>query len=303
MVDMFQQEYPEIVVEFSAGAGRNFAPRIKQERELGKKLWDLRCGGAETALEAKRNGFLAPIRPLLLPEIADGSKWTGGIDGMFSDKEKKYVLGYILYIEPSAHVNRDFVKESDLKSSEQLLDPKFRGKIVILTPTGGVSQKALAHMAFMYGKNFIRDILSKQDVIVTDDSRQLAEWLVRGRYPIAIGTDTTYLIPFQKQGLGKNVVGLEDKIIRLTTGSGTISLLEGAPHPNAAKLYINWLLSQKTQTMLAKNTEHNSSRTDVPPVETAVDPTKLSKYRICSLEENSEFENSLTPIIKESLKQ
>ena len=69
-------------------------------------------------------------------------------------------------------------------------------------------------MAFMYGENFIRELLSKQDVIVTDDNRQQVEWVVRGKYPIAIGFSRTLLIPFEKQGLGKNVVGLEDKIIR-----------------------------------------------------------------------------------------
>ena len=79
LVDLFQQEYPEITVEFSAVSGRTFGARIRQEREIGKKLWDLRCGGADTVIEAKRNGYLAPIRPLLLPEIADDGKWIGGL--------------------------------------------------------------------------------------------------------------------------------------------------------------------------------------------------------------------------------
>ena len=253
--------------------------------------------------EAKRDGFLAPIRPLLLPENADDSKWIGGIDGSFQDRDKKYIFGYSLYIEPSAYVNRDFIKESDLKSSAQLVDPKFRGKIVILTPTGGVSQQALGHMAFMYGKNFVRDLLSKQEVTVTDDNRQLVEWVVRGKYPISIGFMRALLITFEKQGLGKNVVKLEDKITRLTTGFGTLSLLEGAPHPNAAKVYINWLLSQKTQNMLTQNIKHNSARIDVPPVEAVIDPTKFSQYRISSVEEHSEFDGSVLPLIKEALKK
>ena len=303
LVDMFQQEYPEITVEFSAVSGRTFGARIRQERGIGKKLWDLRCGGAETVIEAKRNGYLAPIRPLLLPEIADESKWIGGIDGMFGDRERKYVLGYLLYIQPSAYVNRDIIKESELKYTTQLTDPKFKGKIVILTPTAGSSQNSLGHMAFVYGVNFIRDLLSKQDMVITDDNRQQVEWVVRGKYPIAIGFSKTLLIPFEKQGLGKNIVETEDKIIRLTTGSGTISLLEGAPHPNAAAVYINWLLSRKTQIALSKNVQHNSSRIDVPPFETAIDPSKLSRYRNASTEENNEFENSLVPVIKEALKK
>ena len=304
LVDMFQQEYPEIAVEFSAGPSRNFWTRIQQERALGKKLWDLRSGGPDTgAMDAKKRGFLAPIRPLLMPDIADDSKWIGGIDGVFVDREKKYFFGYILYIQPSAYVNRDFIKESDLKSSAQLLDSKFKSKIVITTPTGGSSQNSLCHIAFMYGANFIRDLLSKQEMIITDDNRQQVEWVVRGKYPIAIGFSKTLLIPFEKQGLGRNIVATEDKVIRLTTGSGTLSLLEGAPHPNATKVYINWLLSQKTQIMLSRNIEHNSSRTDVPPVETAVDPGQLSKYRFGNTEENTEIDDSVLPVIREALKK
>ena len=202
-VDMFQQEYPEITVEFSTGVGRNFFPRIQQERALGKKIWDLRASGGidPSAIEAKKNGVIAPIRPLLLPEIADDSKWIGGIDGIFYDREKKYLLGYILHLTPSAYVNLDFIKESDLRSSAQLLDPKFRGKIVILTPTGGSTYQSLCHMAFMYGGNFIRELLSRQDVIVTDDKRQQTEWLVRGKYPISIGLSSELLSGIYQQHL------------------------------------------------------------------------------------------------------
>jgi len=263
-------------------------------------------GGIETqGIEFKKNGDLTPIRPLLLPEIADDSKWIGGLDGIFSDREKKYILGYLLYIQTSIHVNRDFIKEVDLKSSAQLLDPKFRGKIVILTPTGGSTQQTLGHLAFMYGENFIRDLLSKQDVTVTDDNRQQVEWVVRGKYPIAIGFSRTLLIPFEKQGLGKNIVDPEDKVIRLATGSGTISLLEGAPHPNASTVYINWLLSQKTQAKLSKAVELNSRRLDVAVADkdSAVDPAKLSRYRNNATEENSDIDNKLLPLIRAALKR
>ena len=93
-VDLFQKEYPAIAVEFDGGAGRNFWPRVKQERSFGKKLWDLRSGGSDIqSIEARRDGALAPVRPLLLPEIADDSKWIGGLEGIFLDREKKYVPG------------------------------------------------------------------------------------------------------------------------------------------------------------------------------------------------------------------
>lgn len=56
----------------------------------------------------------------------------------------------------------------------------------------------------------------------------------------------------------------------LTTGGGSISLIKGAPHPNAAKVFINWFLSRKGQIALQKhkdlygNIPPNSRRIDIP---------------------------------------
>jgi len=305
LVDLFIQEYPEITVEYTGMNARDFWPRVRQERELGKKLWDLRAGGADLdAYGAKREGYLEPIRPLLLPEIADESRWIGGLNLLFYDKEKKFIPCYTIYIQRTTAVNRDFINETELKSSGQLLDPKFRGRIVIQTPTGGASFQALGNLAFMYGQNFICDLLSRQNVVVTNDNRQQAEWMVRGKYPITLGFNETQLIPFHRQGLGRNITKLEDKVTPVAKGFGGISLLKDAPHPNAARVYINWLLSQKTQLKVTKNVMLNSLRTDVPPVDkgTAVDPAHLGDYRIYSTEENMEHDSHLLPLIRESMK-
>lgn len=305
LVDMFMQEYPEIKIEYLGMNGRDFSPRIRREREMGQNLWDLLSGGTSTALEVKKAGFTVPIRPLLLPEIADDSKWIGGVKSLFSDRENRFIPTYTMFVQKTSSVNRDFVKESEIKLSSQLLDPKFKGKIVMQTPTAGASFSALCNMGFMYGEQFIRDLLSKQNIVITDDKRQQAEWVVRGKYPLAIGFNETQLVPFIKQGLGKNVTPLEDKIIPLATSLGSISLLKDAPHPNAARVYINWLLSRSTQARLCKNVDLNSRRIDVPVVnrETAVDTAHLNNYFDYSTEENLDNRMRFQPVIKESLKR
>ena len=305
LVDMFQQDYPEIKVDYTGMNGRNIQPRVRQERELGQKLWDLFAGGTTTAFEMKNDGFLDPLLPQLLPENADDTKWVGGVDGLFYDRENKYNACYSMYVQPTVSVNRDFIKESELKSSGQLLDQKFKGKIVMQNPVSGATFSALGNLAFMYGEKFVRDLLSRQSVAVTDDKRQQAEWVVRGKHPIAIGFNETQLVVFQKQGLGKNVTTLEDKVTPVATGLGCISLFKDVPHPNAAKVYINWLLSRNTQAKVAKNVLLNSRRTDVPVVDkgTAVDPARLSIYRRYSTEENTAITGRLLPAIKEALQK
>ncbi len=306
LVDMFRQDYPEITVEYTGINSRDFWPRVRQERSLGKYLWDVGARGVDLpAYEAKRDGLLEPIRPILLPENAEDSKWIGGLNQIFYDKEKRYMPGYIMFVQHTTAVNRDFIKESEITSSAQLLEPKFKGKIVIQTPTGGASFFALLNLGAMYGENFLRQLLSKQELVVTNDNRQQNEWVVRGKYPLAIGFNLNELDPFRKQGLGRNVTKLEDKVIPLSVQFGGLAFLKNAPHPNAAIVYINWVLSQKTQAAMSKNIGINSARADVPVVdkELAVDRTRLDKYYNYSTEENTiGASNRFLPIIKETLK-
>jgi len=253
---------------------------------------------------AKRDGFLDPIRPLLLPEIADDRNWVGGVDGLFGDRERKFVPTYTMTIDRTTMANYEIIKEEELKSSSQLLDPKFKGRIVIQTPTAGGSFSSLCNLSIMYGENFVRELLLKQNMIVTNDARQQAEWVVRGKYPIGIGLNETQLIPYVKQGLGKNINDLEDKIIPVGTSFGGLFLFKNAPHPNVARVYINWLLSRSTQVKLSRNVLLNSKRTDVPPAikELVVDAAHLSNYYLYTTEEAVENSNRLLTMFKDVLK-
>ena len=56
--------------------------------------------------------------------------------------------------------------------------------------------------------------------MITHDRRQLVEWLVRGRYPIALGLNEYVLVSFQKKGVGKNVTAVEDRKDRRLLGFG-----------------------------------------------------------------------------------
>jgi ABC-type Fe3+ transport system substrate-binding protein len=61
--------------------------------------------------------------------------------------------------------------------------------------------------------------------------------------------------------VGKNVVPLEDpKMLSAIAGFGNVGLIDKAPHPNAAKLYLNWLLSKEGQSIFARVTGQNSRR-------------------------------------------
>jgi iron(III) transport system substrate-binding protein len=238
-----------------------------------------------------------------LPEVVDNSKWIGGIDSLFGDKEKKYVLHFASSLLGSVLIDRDVISEKEFGSTKDLLDPRWKGKIVMQDPrSGGSGNAAFATFIVKYGEQFARDLLSKQDVVISDNKRQMAEWVVRKRYPIAIGmgSDDT-IAQFQQQGLGKNVKGVsgDDAV-----GGDAVILINRAPHPNATKVYVNWLLSKKTQARLAEVAKLNSRRNDVKAgnPELALDPKRIGQYVETSNEELLEPKIKAQQIGKELIK-
>jgi ABC-type Fe3+ transport system substrate-binding protein len=262
----FGKEYG-VEVEYTGGNSRDFWPRVTQERHGGQYLWDLRIGGPDPQVfNAKETGVLAPARPLLvLPEVVDDSKWIGGFDSIFADNEQQYLPGFLATVSAPIFVNRDVVPEPAIRTERDLLDPRWRGKIVLQDPRGGAGLGFLATFLQVHGEDFVRALLS-QDLVVTGDNRQLTEWVVRGRYPIAIGLRSYDLLVFQKEGLGRNVKPVRTgEALPLSIGSGSIQVLSQAPHPNATKVFVNWLMTQRVQQALTQAIQENSRRTDVPP--------------------------------------
>jgi iron(III) transport system substrate-binding protein len=277
----FEKDYPGISLELYPAFSRDFWSKVLPERQAEMYLWDLRVGGAgdPDTLALKQQGIYAPIRPLLvLPEVLDDSKWFGGIDGLWADNEKTYWLKFHGNVNGVGLVNRDFLPESELRTAQDLLNPQWQGKIVLDDPRGGGGLGRLTFMIMAFGEDFVRTLLTKQDITVTADGRQSADWFIRGRYPIALGIED-HLKPYYEQGLGRNVKQI-DGPESLSPGFGGVQLLDRAPHPNASKVFINWLLTPGVQAQLATATGLNSLRLDVPPGDPlrAVNPAKANQY-------------------------
>ena len=302
----FEEDFPDIKVEYVGANSRDYWPRVFREREFGQFLWDLRVGGPDPEVyEAKDKGILDPVRPLLvLPEVADPKNWVGGFDRMFFDKEKKYVVGFANFVSFMVYVNRDFIPETELGSVRDLTNPRWKGKIVIQDPRGGSGLNSLEVFLKIYGEDDLRNLLMKQDVVVTNDIRQQAEWVIRGRYPIGIGLVPDIFLVFEEQGLRFNIRVLKDSGNSISTGTAGIQLLNRAPHPNAAKVYINWLLTKKVQTRMAAATKQNSRRVDVRAAdpEALPDPSRVDSYILSQAEELLPVRQRAQQLAKEFLR-
>jgi iron(III) transport system substrate-binding protein len=139
-----------------------------------------------------------------------------------------------------------------------------------------------------YGESFAKKLITEQQVVFIRNYPQLAEWVVRGRYPIAIGPTPVQVERFFEQGLGRDLEMLNSpETTVITAEAGNISLIEGAPHSNAATVFINWFLAKNAQQAWNDATANNSRRTDVTPGDKASfpNPERLRDYML----DNEEF--------------
>lgn len=277
----FQKLYPKIKASMTPAASRDFWPRLLKEREIGQNLWDLRVGGADTQVyDLIQQNALANIREMLVvPEVADESQWHGGFDHMFTDNAKKFALSFCAYTSPLAHINTGFVKPDELKTFKDILDPKWRGKIVMDDPRGGSSAVSMAIVYKKLGADFIRDLLTKQEVVISTNPRQIMSWFVSGKYPIAMGIPNSAAQQFVDSGV-KFEMGEVSGVDIWSVGVGGLQVMEKRPNPNATIVFINWLLTKDVQSRIMKVVRLNSRRKDVPPgdPERVIDWSRYKDY-------------------------
>ena len=290
---LFSQAYPDIKLEHSNLEPVEFSPRVIQERKASVFTWDVATMPMSTALQVlKPAGVWDPIRPVIVaPEARNNANWRGGFDAGFLDRDKNLAYAFTLVRAPGVFVNVDQVKEGELKSVKDLLAPKWKGRIAISDPrTIGSTFWPLTAARLRLGDGIMKQILVDQEPVLSRDRNQLTEFMVRGRYPIAIGLNGLALQDFQAHGVGKNVkTWLLPELDYQSSGSG-VWLLNRAPHPNAAKLFVNWLLTKDAQIAWAKELQTNSRFVGVEPGDPqAVVPPSLTLLQIDAEEQLPEL--------------
>jgi iron(III) transport system substrate-binding protein len=266
----FTQAYPDIKLEHTGLHSQDFAPRIIQERQASLFTWDVSLIPTSTALQVLRPaGVWDPVRPaIVLPEIKDGAAWEGGFDRGFAlVKDRALCYGFVAVRGGGVTINTDMVKEDQVRGLKDLLDPRWKGKLLL--PDVRVMGDAFWPMTaarLSMGDDVIKKLFVDQDPVLSRDNRQVAEFMVRGRYPIALGVNPQLLATFQRQGLAKNLKLIHlPEMATMSSSSSTIFLVNRAPHPAAAKIFINWLLTRDAQVVWAKEVETNTRRVGIEP--------------------------------------
>jgi iron(III) transport system substrate-binding protein len=274
LLNEFRKEFPEIKIVGTNGAGNSLGTRIVSEARAGNVVADLYSGGAVTNFEILYKGkTLDSLKSaLILPEVLDQSKWYGG-KHCFNDPEQEHVFIYIANpTSASIYYNTSLVNPKDFKSFWDLVQAKWKGKFVSQEPSGtGIGPS----LQFFYyhpelGPEFLRKLFVDQQPVYSRDRRQMTDWLAQGKYALCLGCRDAEKA--NKQGLPVNDMDMVDwkEGAHISSGGGSLGLIKGGPHPNAAKVFINWFLSRRGQIALQKYEDlynedpPNSRRIDIP---------------------------------------
>ena len=300
MIQKFQEKYPEIVVEHVAMRPSEFAPKVITEQQNGIFGYDVWTSSTSNMVElvVPAGGFEKITPYLILPEVTDPSNWRGN-QLLYATKEP-YILLNRARATGEVWVNRDTVSKSEFSNMDHLLDPKFKGKIMIRTPNaphgGSLTQTGILKNK---GEDFIWKLMSDQQPVFIENARLATQNLINGKYPILLGEDGATVDQCIQAGGCKNLEKVRQ--YRHVLGHG-LGIVRQPPHPNAAAVFANWFFGKEGQEALKAGIiatitpadEAHSIRKDVEPSSDAIssgdvpDFDNLSKYSLQGMEQGAE---------------
>lgn len=283
----FEEKFPGITVEHTTLIVRELATRVVQEQKAGIYGFDVAAIPATTALEVMLPaGAWDPIRPIIFhPEVVGDQYWKGGFERGFLDNSKQYGFGFGWNKSQAVWVNTDEVKPGEITTAKDLLNPKWKGKMVFMDPrSGGFTANPMTLARIAHGDAYLKSLFIDQEPVFTRDQRQNTEMIIRGGYAVATGPTSILLDDFRAAGVTVNVqpLALSDAT---SLGGWSAWLFKNAPHPNAAKLFTNWLLTKEGQQVFNEfGLQQNSRRSDIAPIDPATYPTAEEEKQLVWLD-------------------
>jgi iron(III) transport system substrate-binding protein len=243
-----------ITVETIGGPPPVMQAKITEEQIAGVYVCDVYAAGAETLSQFMEEGYTQPLlQPL--PSLEDKDVFL--MDPTELDSEMRSVV--VLY-GPNAGllINTDMVTE-DITSANDLLDPKWKGELVMTDPRIGGPGQANIFSGMVLGEDYWMDFAEQEPLLEKNHQRPI-DAVALGEKPIAFGFSNSRAMAAMDAGAPVKLVHIEDYTLAIAMAQATT---KNAPHPNAATLLIDWMLSAEGQAAVCQARGTPSFRTDV----------------------------------------
>ena len=252
-----------IATEFVPARGGAIIQRMVSEAKANTQYFDLHIGGTESIVTGLLpENVLDAVDPyLILPEVRDPKYWWGG--HIYIDNAKRYIYNFVAYQTVSLWSDPNQYKPAEFKSFDDLLNAKLQGKIGISDPrTPGSGSSMWSYMHYIKGEEYLRKLVA-QKLFITRDLRLLAENLARGKIAVTSGIGYSEFQPFIKANLPVVPLPVPKEGLYISGGYGHLTVLKNQPHPNATRVFVNWLLSRDGQEVFARGMGVGSRRLEI----------------------------------------
>jgi iron(III) transport system substrate-binding protein len=235
----FAKRYPFVKMTYRRADSEELLPKISAEARAGNVVADLfeGSGGGEAAVEA---GLTQPFYSPVLPEYPDAYRDPGG--NLAATRLSYFGIAYNTKLVSTERVPKTY---------EDLLDPQWKGRMAWPYATTGRylflinlrlawgEDKAMAYFRKLAGQKIIN--------FASGSARTLVDRVVAGEYPIALNIYAHHPLISAAKGAPVNAQLLDP----VPSAAGTISVIKDAPHPHAAMLLLDFILSRDGQKILS----------------------------------------------------
>lgn len=293
----------DIKVDWLTARPPEIQAKILAENRAGVRTADVLISGSTTGYALKAYSIIEPLdKILLIPEVVDPSKWYEG-NFPWWDKEHMIITS-LVNISPIVAINTEQVGEKELTSYQDLLNPRWKGRISMTSPLiGGTGLASFGMIGeYIMGWDYLKE-LAKQEPVIVIDTRLGAEWLARGKQAIAFAARSESMIEFQQAGAPVKYLKMKEGTYATDAGQGFVKLKD-SPHRAASIVFINWLLTREGQIVFSESRGFQSNRIDVP--KDHIDPIRVRDPGVKYLmqdEKNRALEDSWTLKAKDILGQ
>jgi ABC-type Fe3+ transport system substrate-binding protein len=247
----FQQRYPGVTVTFTGGLSNGLNQKINQQIASRKMESDLAIFQTIQDFVAwKRQGVLLSFRP-------DGSE---AIDPAFRDEDGTFTTVHVNTITYAYNTN--LVPVADVPTSAlDFLKPLFTGKLITTDPVeDDAGLFVFKSIVDKYGWDYMDKYMAQKPSFVTSGHATVSNAIAAGEKLATF--DSTSTTPRLKRD-GKPIEPVFPRTDNIPLFLVAAAIFKDAPHPNAAKLFLNWYLAKEQQS----RTGTFSPRADVPPPE------------------------------------
>lgn len=248
VVQAFMAKYPSISATYWRSGSNGVHNKIVTEARVGRHSWDVVTYTAEFVSELKQKNLVAPYDS---PERKNFSE-------DLKDKAGYWTAIYALPI--GLGYNTNLVKKEEVpRTYDALLKTKKKGWKISIDNEG---EGLLAGLIQAWGREKAVGYLTKlasQDLVPGRGNTRRAQAVAAGEFPLLIGY-THSIEWFKLQGAPIDWVNLEPAVVQVNP----VMLAAHAVHPNAAKLFIDFILSKEGQTLL-QSFHRVTTRNDVAP--------------------------------------